>query len=66
MDILLIILIQLVEKIYPGFKHNESSYSVVDYHLRQLKKLKPNADFFTSMAYLELKQRLSELTINAS
>ncbi len=53
----------IIEKIYPGFKQHDSSYSVVDYHLQKLKNEQPDADFFTSMTYLELKQRLPELLL---
>lgn len=53
----------IIEKIYPAFKQHDSSYSVVDYHLQQLFERNPQADFFTSMSYLELKQRLPELLL---
>lgn len=53
----------ILEKIYPGFNQTLDSYAVVDYHLQQLYQHKPNADFFTSMTYLELKQRLPELLL---
>lgn len=53
----------IIEAIYPGLQLNGSSYELVDYHLNKLKKLSPNADFLTSMIYLELKQRLPELLL---
>ncbi|MGE0206220.1 MAG: asparagine synthase (glutamine-hydrolyzing) [Candidatus Babeliales bacterium] len=53
----------ILDAIYKGFKQNFDSYSIVEYHLSELKKYKPNADFLTSMIYLELKQRLSELLL---
>ncbi len=53
----------IVEAIYNGFNQQFDSYSIVDYHLNKLKKANPNADFLTSMIYLELKQRLSELLL---
>ena len=53
----------IVEKIYPGFQQIDNSYTVVDYHLQQLKALNPEADFFKSMSYLELKHRLPELLL---
>lgn len=52
-----------IKKIYPGFQQVDNSYTVVDYHLQQLKAINPEADFFTSMSYLELKQRLPELLL---
>lgn len=53
----------IVEKIYPGFQQIYDSYAVVDYHLKQLKLRKKDADFLTSMIYLELKHRLPELLL---
>jgi asparagine synthase (glutamine-hydrolysing) len=53
----------IVEKIYPGFQQLYNSYVVVDYHLKQLKLHKKDADFLTSMIYLELKHRLPELLL---
>lgn len=52
----------IVERIYPGLSLQES-YGVVDYHLKKLKKIMPEADFYSSMVYLELKQRLPELLL---
>lgn len=53
----------ILEKIYPGIDQRYDSYAIVEYHLQQLYKHKPNADFFTSMMYLEFKQRLPELLL---
>ena len=53
----------IVEKIYPGLHQIYNSYAIVQYHLAQLKKQKPDADFLQSITYLELKQRLSELLL---
>jgi asparagine synthase (glutamine-hydrolysing) len=53
----------IIEQIYTGLNQSYDSYAIVDYHLRKLKAYKPNADFLTSMIYLELKQRLSELLL---
>lgn len=52
----------IVQQIYPGLSLQES-YGVVDYHLKKLKKIMPDADFYSSMVYLELKQRLPELLL---
>lgn len=53
----------IIAKIYPEFQQTDASYCVVDYHLQKIKMIDPNADFFKSMSYLELKQRLSELLL---
>jgi asparagine synthase (glutamine-hydrolysing) len=53
----------IIESIYPGFNQQFDSYSVVNYHLSQFKKLKPDGDFLDSMIYLELKHRLPELLL---
>lgn len=53
----------IIEQIYPGFDQSFSSYAVVDYHLKKLFAHSPQADFLTSMIYLELKQRLPELLL---
>ncbi|MDR3551283.1 MAG: asparagine synthase (glutamine-hydrolyzing) [Candidatus Babeliales bacterium] len=53
----------IIEAIYPGLQLNGSSYELIDYHLKKLKQLSPDADFLTSMIYLELKQRLPELLL---
>jgi asparagine synthase (glutamine-hydrolysing) len=53
----------IVEQIYPRFRQEYDSYAVVEYHLSQLHKHYPNADFLNSMIYLELKQRLPELLL---
>jgi len=52
----------VVQQIYPGLCLDES-YGVVDYHLKRLKKIMPEADFYSTMLYLELKQRLPELLL---
>ncbi len=54
---------EMVEKIYPGFNQLFDSYAIVEYHLNQLKKHTKDADFLTSMIYLELKHRLPELLL---
>jgi asparagine synthase (glutamine-hydrolysing) len=53
----------IIEMIYQGFNQSFDSSHVVEYHLNQLKKHQPNADFLQSMIYLELKQRLPELLL---
>ncbi len=53
----------ILEQIYPGFDQSFNSYAVVEYHLKNLFKLDPHADFLKSMIYLELKQRLPELLL---
>ena len=52
----------IVQQIYPGLLLDES-YGVVAYHLNRLKKIMPEADFYSTMLYLELKQRLPELLL---
>jgi asparagine synthase (glutamine-hydrolysing) len=52
----------VVQQIYPGLRLQES-YGVVDYHIKRLAKIMPEADFYSSMLYLELKQRLPELLL---
>ena len=53
----------VVAKIYPGMQQTEDSFSVVDYHLKNLLDADPTADFGKQMMYLELKQRLPELLL---
>jgi len=53
----------IIQAIYPGFAQKSDSYSMVDYHLNRLYQERPEADFFTSMVYLELKHRLPELLL---
>ncbi len=53
----------IIEAIYREFNQHLDSYSNVQYHLNNLKKLTPDADFLSSMIYLELKQRLPELLL---
>lgn len=53
----------IVEKIYAGFGQTADSYNLVDYHLKELKKINSDADFLQQMIYLELKQRLPELLL---
>ena len=53
----------ILEKIYPGIGQQFDSYSIVDYHLKKLYELDPQADFMKSMIYLEFKQRLPELLL---
>jgi asparagine synthase (glutamine-hydrolysing) len=53
----------VVAQMYPGLEQNFNSYSMVDYHLKQLKLHDPQADFLKSMIYLEFKQRLPELLL---
>jgi asparagine synthase (glutamine-hydrolysing) len=52
----------ILDLIYPGLSLAHS-YGVVEYHLKRLHDRVPNADFYTSMVYLELKQRLPELLL---
>ncbi|MCK4265291.1 asparagine synthase (glutamine-hydrolyzing) [Candidatus Babeliales bacterium] len=53
----------IVSQIYSGMSQEFDSYSIVDFHLKNLKKLMPNFDYLQSMTYLELKQRLPELLL---
>jgi asparagine synthase (glutamine-hydrolysing) len=53
----------VIAQIYPGMGQGFDSYTIVDYHLSQIKKLDPQADMLKSMIYLELKQRLPELLL---
>jgi asparagine synthase (glutamine-hydrolysing) len=53
----------IVQKIYPGMNQSLDSYNIVKYHIDQLYRYKPNADFLQSITYLELKQRLPELLL---
>lgn len=53
----------IVQAIYPAFAQQSDSYCMVDYHLHRLYQERPEADFFTSMMYLELKHRLPELLL---
>ena len=53
----------IIDQIYPGFHQGTDSYAIVDYHLQQLRSIKPEADFYTSITYLELKHRLPELLL---
>lgn len=53
----------VLEKIYPGIDQRLDSYAIVEYHLKKLYHLDPQADFLKSMAYLEFKQRLPELLL---
>lgn len=53
----------IINAIYPGLQQTLDSYAIVDYHLQNLKKHRPDVDFLTSMIYLEFKQRLPELLL---
>jgi asparagine synthase (glutamine-hydrolysing) len=53
----------IVEKIYGKKLCSFDSFGVVDFHLKKLKQLDPQADFLKQMTYLELKQRLPELLL---
>ncbi|MEX0940407.1 MAG: asparagine synthase (glutamine-hydrolyzing) [Candidatus Babeliales bacterium] len=53
----------IIEAIYNGINQDPDSYTIVDYHLKKLKKIMPESDFLTSITYLELKQRLPELLL---
>lgn len=53
----------IVAQIYPGMRQEFDSYAIVDYHLNELKKIRPDADFATQLLYLEVKQRLPELLL---
>lgn len=53
----------VVAKIYPQLAQEYDAFSIVDFHLKRLHALDPNADFCKSMMYLELKQRLPELLL---
>jgi asparagine synthase (glutamine-hydrolysing) len=52
----------VVKQIYPELSLR-TSYGVVEYHIQRMQKVVPNADFYTTMVYLELKQRLPELLL---
>lgn len=53
----------IIDAIYTGINQSYDSYDIVAYHLQKLKKQRPDADFLTSMVYLEFKQRLPELLL---
>lgn len=53
----------IVQKIYQGLRASIDSYAIVDYHYQQFKQRTGDDDFFRSMTYLELKQRLPELLL---
>ena len=53
----------IIEQIYPGFHAIEQSFDVANYHRKKLHVLDSNADQLKTMAYLELKHRLSELLL---
>ncbi len=53
----------IIAQIYPGLSQAYDSYAIVDYHLKQLYKHDPRADFLKSMTYLEFKHRLPELLL---
>ncbi len=53
----------IIEKIYPGFRQEFDSHAVVEYHVTRLKQMRPQADYFQQMLYLELKHRLPELLL---
>jgi asparagine synthase (glutamine-hydrolysing) len=53
----------IVNQIFPGLKQDFDSYAIVEYHLQRLHEKLPNADFLTSMVWLELNQRLPELLL---
>ena len=53
----------IIEKIYPGFPQTNDSYLIADYHRKRCFELYPQADFFSMMTYLELKNRLPELLL---
>ncbi|MCL4361606.1 asparagine synthase (glutamine-hydrolyzing) [Candidatus Dependentiae bacterium] len=53
----------IVNMIYPKIQQGYDSYSFLEYHIRTLKTLDPNADFLKAITYLELKHRLPELLL---
>lgn len=53
----------IIDQIYSAFDQRYNSYSVVEYHLKELHKYWPDADFLTSIIWLELHQRLPELLL---
>ena len=53
----------VIDQIYPGFSQAFDSHSIVDYHLKKLHAIDPQADIVKQMMYLELKQRLPELLL---
>ncbi len=53
----------VIAQIYPELNQSYDSYAIVEYHLKQLYRRAPQADFLTSMMYLEFKQRLPELLL---
>ncbi len=54
---------EIVQKIYPFFPQESDSYAVADYHRSRFYQHYPSGDFFSSMAYIELKHRLPELLL---
>lgn len=53
----------VIDQIYPGLAQSMDSHNIVHYHLEEIKQKYPQADFLSTMIYLELKQRLSELLL---
>jgi asparagine synthase (glutamine-hydrolysing) len=52
-----------IDLLSPGLMQAYDSFSIIDYHMKKLKGLHPDADFFQQLLYLELKQRLPELLL---
>lgn len=53
----------VIDALCPGLLEQIDSNAFNTYHLKTLYKHQPDADFLTSMAYLELKHRLPELLL---
>jgi asparagine synthase (glutamine-hydrolysing) len=53
----------VLKKIFPHFSQEHDSYALVDYYLKKLYKHYPQADFLSSIIYLDLKHRLSDLLL---
>lgn len=53
----------VIEAMMPGLTTSYDSYSLVDYHLKNLASQLPSADFGQQMLYLEYAQRLPELLL---
>lgn len=56
----------VVQAIYPGICASSDSYAIADYHVARFVCENPQADFYASMMYLELKHRLPELLLTRS
>lgn len=53
----------IVHAMFGGLMQQHESHDIARFYLDRLKNILPQADFLTSMIYLELKQRLPELLL---